>query len=177
MDAVDILHQIAEDSMRGYGLTDLAVGTVVSVKPLQIKVREDMAPLPEETLWLTAAVMEKKIPVLRHKHVTAGFRHDHSLPELAHSHETEEGGTGVALDGPLRTETALNPDAYTSDERLENILCYEDGKPLPVKDGYILLNRALEAGDRVLLLRVLRGQQFIVLSRIFEKGARHAAKI
>ena len=35
----------------------------------------------------------------------------------------------------------------------------------------------LRAGDRVLLLRVLRGQQFIVLSRIFEKGARHAAKI
>lgn len=177
MDAVDILHQIAEDSMRGYGLTDLAVGTVVSVKPLQIKVREDMAPLPEETLWLTAAVMEKKIPVLRHKHVTAGFRHDHSLPDLTHAHSGAEGGTGPALEGVRQTETALNQDAYPSDDRLENIICYEDGKPLPVKDGYIIFNRALEAGDRVLLLRVLRGQQFIVLSRIFEKGARHAAKI
>ena len=71
----------------------------------------------------------------------------------------------------MKTETALNPDAYTSDRRLlkQEIVCCEDGKPLPVKDGYIILNRALEAGDKVLLLRVMRGQQFIILSRVFEK--------
>jgi hypothetical protein len=38
-----------------------------------------------------------------------------------------------------------------------------------VKGGYIILNRALETGDKVLLLRVMRGQQFIILSRVFEK--------
>ena len=45
----------------------------------------------------------------------------------------------------------------------------EDGKKLPVRDGYIILNRGLEAGDKVLLMRVMRGQQFVVLSRIFER--------
>ena len=40
-----------------------------------------------------------------------------------------------------------------------------------MKDGYIILNRALEVGDKVLMLRVMRGQQFIILSRVFEKEA------
>lgn len=196
MDTIDILHQIAEDSMQGYGLTDLAVGTVTGTDPLKVKVREDMDALPEETLWLTAAVIEKKIPVLKHTHITDGFRHDHTLPDLSHdhdlpdlshSHSGAEGETGealggsnqtdIALEGAFQTETALDQDAFESDERLTDIVCYEDGKPLPVKDGYIILNKGLETGDKVLLLRVRRGQQFIILSRIFEGGAQSAAEV
>ena len=165
------MRRMMQQSMEGYGLSDMTVGTVTSAKPLAVKIRDGMADIPQEALRLTAAVIEKKIPILKHRHITAGFRHSHALPGLAHSHTTEEGGTGVALDGSMKTETALNPDAYTSDERLENIICYEDGKPLPVKDGYIIFNRALEIGDKVLLLRVMRGQQFIILSRVFEKEA------
>ena len=41
--------------------------------------------------------------------------------------------------------------------------------PLPVKDGFIILNRALEQGDRVLLRRVQNGQKFLILSRVFEQ--------
>lgn len=40
-----------------------------------------------------------------------------------------------------------------------------------MKGGYIILNRGLEVGDKVLMLRVMRGQQFIILSRVFEKEA------
>ena len=163
------MRQMVQQSMEGYGLSDMTVGTVTSTKPLSVKVREGMADIPREALWLTAAVIEKKIPILKHSHITEGFRHDHALPDLSHSHSGEESETGPALEGSLTTETALDQDAYTSDERLESIICYEDGKPLPVKGGYIILNRALEAGDKVLLLRVMRGQQFIILSRIFEK--------
>ena len=36
---------------------------------------------------------------------------------------------------------------------------------------FYYLNRRLEEGDRVLLLRVQHGQKFIVLSRIFEEEA------
>lgn len=93
MDMIDILHQITESSMQGYGLSDLAIGTVTSEKPLEVKIRENMAPIPEAALLLTAAVIEKKIPVLKHEHITAGFRHDHALPDLSHSHSTEEGET------------------------------------------------------------------------------------
>lgn len=133
--------------------------------------------------------VEKKIPVLSHEHITAGFRHNHTVSGLGyshavtvlgHSHSTDEGSTGTGLGGSYQTDEglggsyatgdALTPDAYTSDQRLKDIVCYEDGKALPVEDGYIILNRGLAVGDGVLLLRVMRGQQFIVLSRIFERG-------
>ena len=196
MEIADILHAMMEDSLRSYGLADLAVGTVVSAKPLKVKVREDMDALPEETLWLTAAVVEKKIPVLTHRHITSGFRHSHGLPDLSHrhrlptlshSHSAAGEETGPALSGaletesaqdrPFQSETALEQDDFLSEEALGSIICYENGQPLPVKDGYIILNRGLEAGDKVLMLRVMRGQQFIILSRIFEGGAQSAAKI
>lgn len=171
MELSDVMRQMMQETMAGYGLSDMTIGTVTSVKPLTVKIREGMADIPQEALRLTAAVIEKKIPILEHEHVTKGFRHDHAFPSLSHSHSTEEGETGPALESSLKTETALNPDAYTSDKRLlkNEIVCYEDGKPLPVKNGYIILNKALEVGDKVLLLRVMRGQQFIILSRVFEK--------
>ena len=193
MDLIDALHGIVEDSMDGYGLSDLAVGTVTGTDPLEVTVREAMAPLPQEVLWLTAAVVEKKIPVLEHEHITAGFRHRHTVsglghghdvPGLGHSHSTEEGATGEALggshqtgqglEGAYPTSDGLTPDAYTSDKRLGGVVCYEDGRALPVEDGYIILNRGLEKGDKVLLLRVMRGQQFIILSRIFERRGTNA---
>lgn len=75
------------------------------------------------------------------------------IPVLQHNHTNPEGGnTGDAL---LQSE----------------IVCQENGQPLPVEGGYIILNRALEVGDRVLLLRVQNGQKFIVLSRVFEEAS------
>ena len=87
MDAIDVLHQITEDSIRAYGTADLAVGTVTGTDPLKVKIREEMTDLPEEVLWLTEPVMEKKIPVLQHLHTTDGFRHSHALPDLSHGHD------------------------------------------------------------------------------------------
>lgn len=51
-------------------------------------------------------------------------------------------------------------------------VCTENGDPLPVneEEKYVVLNRGLAAGDKVLLLRVQNGQKFIVLSRIFEEA-------
>jgi hypothetical protein len=61
-----------------------------------------------------------------------------------------------------------NSSEETTGESLEDLACYENGEALPVEDGYIILNPALKEGDRVLLLRVQRGQMFIVLSRVME---------
>lgn len=160
--------------MGAYGLTDLAVGVVTKASPLEVTLRETMAPLPQEVLWLTSAVVEKKIPVLEHVHVTAGFRHSHTVSGLPHTHTTLDGSTGEALAGTFPTSDGLTQDAFTSDARLDDIVCLEDGRPLPVEDGYIILNKGLETGDKVLLLRVMRGQQFVILSRIFERRGTHA---
>lgn len=171
MDLIDVLHRSVEETMNAYGLSDMAVGTVTSAEPLEVTIREGMAPLPQGVLRLTASVIEKKIPVLDHRHATAGFRHSHTVSGLSHSHDAPEGATGAALEGDYATGDALTPDSYTSDEQLKNIVCYEDGKPLPVENGFIILNRGLAVGDRVLLLRVMRGEQYIILSRVFERGS------
>ncbi len=78
------------------------------------------------------------------------------IPVLQHNHvihDTYSGG-GVCEDALLESK----------------IIAVEHGRSLPVRDGYIILNRALEEGDKVLLLRVSGGQRFIVLSRVFEEA-------
>ncbi len=76
------------------------------------------------------------------------------IPVLQHNHVIHDTYTGGG----------------TSEDNLlqSNIICYENGQALPVEDGYIILNRALTVGDKVLLLRVQKGQKFIVLSRVME---------
>lgn len=136
MDLKDVLYQMMSESLRASQPSDLRVGTVTAVNPLEITINTSMAPLRSGILLLTAAVVEKKIPVLQHNHVI---------------HDTYTGG-GSSGDNLMESD----------------IICYENGQPLPVEDGYIILNRALEVGDKVLLLRVQSGQKFIVLSRVFE---------
>ena len=136
MELKDILQQLTQESMKSAQLTDLQIGTVTSVSPLEITVSTSMAPLQSGVLYLTVNVVEKKIPVLQHNHVI---------------HDTYTGG-GTSEDNLMQS----------------SIICYENGTALPVQNGYIILNRALEVGDIVLLLRVQNGQKFVVLSRVME---------
>lgn len=130
-DLKDVLYQMMEQSRQASQPTDLRVGTVTRVDPLEITTDTAAQPLRRSLLYLTQAVIEKKIP------------------ELAHRHTAGDSATGTALD---------------------SVACLENGAALPVQNGYIILNRALALGDRVLLLRVQNGQRFVVLSRIFEGG-------
>lgn len=171
MELSDVLNQMMRENLRASQPTNLCIGTVTSADPLEITVSTDMGPLKSQVLYLTSAVIEKKIPVLEHYHTTKGFRHTHTMSGLSHSHSAAEGDTGPALEGEYSTSDGLEQDALDSDKRLKKteIICYEHGRPLPVKDGFIILNRALEQGDRVLLLRVQNGQKFLILSRVFEQ--------
>lgn len=171
MELCDVLNQMMQENLLASQPANLCIGTVTAADPLEITISTGMGPLKKPILYLTSAVIEKKIPVLKHKHTTKGFRHSHTVDGLSHAHSGEEGGTGPALDGAYPTGEGLEQDAFISDEQLKEIICYEDGKPLPVKDGYIILNRALEKGDSVLLLRVQNGQKFVILSRVFGKEA------
>lgn len=75
---------------------------------------------------------------------------------------------------PILQHTHVIHDTYSGggscEEALSAIACQENGKALPVENGYIILNRSLAVGDEVLLLRVQHGQKFIVLSRTFKEG-------
>ncbi len=186
MNLAETVYLMVQKSMKAAQLTDLEIGTVTSVGPLEITNSPNMPPLPAGVLLLTEPVIEKKIPILAHSHDVEGLSHIHSVTGLSHQHSTDGlshthtltgGSTGSALGGSYASGNAL-AGSYPTTEALSDVestsslggvVCIENGVPLPVKDGYIILNRGLEVGDKVLLLRVQNGQKFIVLSRIFEE--------
>lgn len=141
MELLDVLQQITQENNRAMQPTDLVVGTVTSVKPLEITTDNQAAPLRVAVLYLTAAVVEKKVTTFAHSHNTT---HNHIV-----------------------TDATIRPDGECSTE-LAGITCYENGKALP-NDGFITLNRGLAVGDTVLMLRVQHGQKYVVLSRVFQE--------
>ena len=160
MELKDVLYQMMQENMAAGQPTDLRVGTVTSEEPLEITINPAMAPLRRRQLYLTEPVVEKKIPVLTHKHYISTLTHTHTAPGEA---------TGPALEGSYLGEDSLVSEGFNAILQDQDIVCWENGKELPIEDGFIILNRKLETGDKVLLLRVQSGQKFIVLSRIFEE--------
>lgn len=152
------LYQMMQDNQAAGHPTDLRVGTVTKESPLEITINTQSAPLKGPVLILTEPVVEKKIPVLEHRH---------HINTLGHSHSCPDGGTSTNLTDSYPTLYSLASNGADGDQT-QNVVCYENGQPLPVEDGYIILNRALAVGDKVIMLRVQNGQRFIVLSRVFE---------
>lgn len=158
MSLSQVLYQMMQDNQDAGHPTDLRVGTVTGIDPLEVTINSQSAPLKPPVLILTEPVVEKKIPVLEHRH---------HINTLGHSHTCPDGGTSTDLTGSYPTLYSLYSEGAGGDQT-QNVVCYEHGKPLPVEDGYIILNRKLEVGDKVLLLRVENGQRYVILSRVFE---------
>lgn len=169
MELIQVIQKIVQDSLQGAQLSDIVMGTVTSTSPLQISINTTMQVLREPIIYLTEAVIEKKIPVLSHTHNTGSLEHSHTVNGLSHSHTYQNGltqdDTGTALSGSYGTSSALG--SISMDAGLDDIQVIENGKLLPVEDGYIIINRGLSVGDKVILLRVQNGQKFVVLSRVF----------
>ena len=135
MNLAETVYLMVQKSMKAAQLTDLRVGTVTSVDPLEITTDPAMPPIPSSILYLTSAVVEKKIPVLTHshevnglshthnvtglshQHSTGGLSHTHTVDGLSHTHTTETGTTGSALGGSYTSGDALN-STYASDTQL-----------------------------------------------------------
>lgn len=153
-DLKDVLQQLVVHTVNATQPTNLVIGTVKQEKPLEIVTEGQAAPLKEAVLLLTAPVVEKKIPILQHKH---------RINSLSHSN----GDGGTVLSSSYPTLDSLYSQGAGEDQT-QDIICYEHGKPLPIENGYIILNRRLQVGDKVVMMRVENGQRFIVLSRVFE---------
>lgn len=121
MELKDVLYQMMDQSRQASQPAELKIGTVTAAAPLAVSINPAMAPIQNSLLYLTSAVVERKLSPL-----VAG------------------------LD--------------------DVVCCTENGTALPADSTGITINRALQVGDRVLLLRVQNGQKYIVLSRVFEGG-------
>ena len=144
MDIVEALLQLNRVAGDVDQPTDLQIGTVVKAPPdddvLEISINTEMATLRQDILYLAEPVIEKKIPLLKHRHA------------MPHIHAGVHGSTG----GPSEPYTgySLLSGGADSSVQSENIKGWENGKVLSLsKDKkYIILNPALKAGDKVLLI-------------------------
>jgi len=71
---------------------------------------------------------------------------------------------------PGRTTSDELTDSYATETASENISS-GNGNAAMDESGYLTLNYALAVGDKLIMLRVLNGQKFIILSRTDQKGA------
>lgn len=166
------LQAVMSKHYNGMNPAELRIGTVTAISPLKITLVNTTAPLPEALFYLTESVIEKKITIEGHTHDRNDLTHTHDAIGLSHQHPLATGSTGTALSGAYTTTQALT-GIYTTLLERENIFCTEHGERLPIEtDGngntVVILNRGLAVGDKVLMLRVMGGQQFIILSRVFE---------
>jgi len=164
---LETIQQIIQNTLNAWGLTDIAIGTVVSVSPLTIQIGDNDI-LPAAALLLSDAALPKYID-LRHRHILEPHSHDLKL-------STEvEGDHSHAISGRTETEGPLGAAASAaplSEELGDRVYWegYRDGGEgeLPNVDGVIYMQRALQENDKVALLAVRRRQQYIVLFRIRE---------
>ena len=160
MNLLDALQMVSAQNMSASQPSDLETGTVTKVDPLEVTRDIQQQALRQEVLYLTESVIEKKIPLLQH---------NHWIDTLGHNHTCPDGTTSDALtDKYLIQPWSLVSEGFDSAEQAQNIVCWEHGEKLPIEDGFIILNRKLEVGDKVLLWRVLNGQKFVIISRVFE---------
>lgn len=160
MNLLDALQMVSSQNMSASQPSDLETGTVTGVNPLEVTRDIQQQALRQEVLYLTESVVEKKIPIMDHNHYAINLGHTHTCPD---------GTTSEALTGRYLTEAySLVSEGYDATEQTQDIVCWEHGEKLPIEDGFIILNRKLEVGDKVLLWRVLNGQKFVIISRVFE---------
>jgi hypothetical protein len=138
--------------------TEYCYGTVTSQNPLSIRLNEGTIEISGESIVLTEPVIEKLLTINKHTHCvgeTLGL-HVHPIPA---------GGSTSAPTG-MSQLTEI-------DDTVVSAKCTEDSVDLPTSSDtekiVVTLNRGLEKGDKVVMLRVSSGQKFIVLSRIFER--------
>ena len=148
------IQKIAVQAVNATNPVTFYIGTVASEKPLSIRLHNTTLEVGEDFLVMTDAVVEKKITIDQHDHAigSALTNHTHVLSGSCSTPSTDLGGAKV------------DPTTLSGS-------CTEHGDDLPVeqKDNKLVItyNRGLKKDDKVLMLKVSNGQQFVILSRVF----------
>jgi len=114
-------------------------GTVTSVSPLEILL-EQKIPLSAEFLILTSAVQDYEVSMTVEHQTDA---------ENDHTHQYFDSDTGMAASGSTTRTSEATTHFHT----------YSGTKTFKI-------HNALKTGDKVVMLRVQGGQQFLVLDKV-----------
>ena len=152
-------------------------GTVTSAEPLKISLGEGGIELDGDDIILTQSVVKKLLYIKTHTHKIGSDLQTHTHPFVGTFSGTISGNPASGdVSGTDQASNDLNSNTTVVTTALD-AWCTEYGHKLPrePKDYkedadqiVITLNRGLEVDDKVIMTRVSSGQQFIVLSRIFE---------
>lgn len=156
------IQKIAVQAVNATNPVTFYIGTVASEKPLSIRLHNTTLEVGEDFLVMTDAVVEKKITIDQHDHAIGSSltNHTHVL-------------SGSCSTGPISGTATQSPDLGGAkvDPTTLSGSCTEHGDDLPVeqKDNKLVItyNRGLKKDDKVLMLKVSNGQQFVILSRVF----------
>lgn len=106
MELKDVIQQMVDEAVSARMPTELQIGTVTAVNPVEVTLDTQMAPLRQSVLYLSETVIEKKTPILQHNHVyPEGVTEDALLePDII----CDEHGTGLGTkDGYIIFNNAL----------------------------------------------------------------------
>lgn len=106
MELKDVIQQMVDEAVSARMPTELQIGTVIAVDPVEVTLDTQMTPLRQSVLYLSETVIEKKTPILQHNHVyPEGVTEDALLePDII----CDEHGTGLGTkDGYIIFNNAL----------------------------------------------------------------------
>ena len=153
MDLLDVLNTIIQTNTEAQKLTDIIIGTVVEVGPLQVQISPTMI-LPEEVLVLCDAVKQLTDSVI----ASDSFKGD--LEDAGISLSDDVIGKVLGVQTLEDGDKVKATDSFKSALQAAGVTLSSDIIGT-VERGY-----NLEVGDKLVMLRVLKGQQFIVLSKV-----------
>lgn len=111
MELKDVILQIVKQAVSAMQPTEMQIGTVTAVDPLEIKLDETMQVLKASVLYLSEPVVEKSIPILEHKHSTPAG--DTDLALLESEILCDEHGNSL---GTQNSRIILNPALKVGDK-------------------------------------------------------------
>lgn len=141
---VELIKKAAVEAVEASKPAGIVFGTVVAVNPLKISVEQKL-PLEEEDLILTDNVIDYDT-------------------ELSFNDPTIEQLVKVG-DNPIAKNAILTKNPQTPTETTTPVILEGQLKFMNKIKHKITIYNALKIGERVLMLRVQGGQQYVVLNR------------
>lgn len=163
---LSMIQNIAVKAVNSTNPTTFTFGTVTSADPLKIRIDQSTIELEGDSLILTANVVEKTLTIQKHNH-----GEDEQLTDIVQAVASMTTGQVSFTTGPNVGAGVTLKHKHSIETEVVDAVCTEFGEELPKdKDDdriVVTINRALKKDDRVIMLRVCAGQEYIILSRVF----------
>jgi hypothetical protein len=172
---LETIQQIALKAVRASNPMSFLYGKVTAVNPLKILCGDNGLEVSEDFLILCEPVIEKKLTIKKHTHSVGST-------VSGHYHAFSAAGAPVNCPYTGLPHSATGSSSLNSSDTVDNTVldayCQEfkmdDEHKLPAEPDedkiVVTINKALEVGEKVIMLKVCSGQEFIVFSRMYDLG-------